>query len=849
VLLAAGVVLLAGSGSGIGAPVPGSDVLYSLDADFDQGTRVNTNHNAPNSNQLQLNEQTETFPFIWVALSARGTIAKIDTSTGDILGEYSTTSDGDGSHNTSRTTVGLDGSVWAGNRNQSSAIHVGLLEANQCVDRNANGTIETSSGYGDVLPWPGGSGGNSSPVSSAGDECILHYVDTAGGDARHVSVDPDGDIWIASTGTRIFHEIDPVTGAVIRTAGPFSCGGYGGLVDGAGVIWSATASGAGVLRYDPDAAASATNPRCVPIANYGMAVDANGYVWVSTLGNGTVSKVAPDGSTWQTFGQGSTYAQGLAVDFNGDVWISSSLISGTTVSHLKNDGTFVGNVTISPANGPTGIAVDAAGKIWSANINSSDATRIDPAGGALGADGVTKIGAVDLTVPLPGASPYNYSDMTGALLLGSTSPQGTWTVTQDAGAAGTAWGKVVWNTEAQGAAPAGTSIDVAARAADSEAGLGGQAFVPVANGGSPGLTGRFIEVRVTLKPNEEGVSPVLSDIRICSTAASCAGGGPTPVSTPPADIGVSKGDAPDPVSVGSNLTYTLVVTNHGPGSAPGAAMTDRLPVGVTFLSVATTRGSCAFASGEVRCSFGTLALRESATVTIVVRVDQAGTLVNSAIVGTTVADHNVANNQTATAVTTAVGVFTPPAAPEVPVATGCGLTTGTPSVFAGVRSVVVVRARFDDGSARAGVAVTLRGAGKAQTARTNAAGIARFAVVPRQAGRITVRGVGCGSVLSVAAVLSQSCVGLSVTPKSAAVGDRAALSVRVRIAGKPAVGVRVLARGAGLALSARTDSAGVAVLRGTASRPGVVTITVPGVLACSKRVGVSGAFQPPEVTG
>ena len=324
-------------------------------------------------------------------------------------------------------------------------------------------------------------------------------------------------------------------------------------------------------------------------------------------------------------------------------------------------------------------------------------------------------------------------------------------------------------------------------------------------------------------------------------------GPPTPP-TPPADIGVTKADSPDPVSVGSNLTYTLLVTNHGPGPAPNAALSDRLPAGVTFVSMSTTRGSCALTAGEVRCSFGTLALRESATVTIVVRVDQAGTIVNSAGVSTSVSDPNVANNQVATAVTTAQGPFTPPATPETPVATGCSLSTGTPSVFAGVRSVITVRARFDDGSARAGVAVTLRGAGAAQTVETNAQGIARFTVLPKQAGRLTVRGAGCGA-LSVAAAMSQSCAALSVTPKSATVGGATVLNVRIRIAGKPAVGVRVLARGAGLTASAVTNSAGLASLRGTATRPGVVTITVPGVLTCSKRVGVSGAFQPPEVTG
>ena len=160
---------------------------------------------------------------------------------------------------------------------------------------------------------------------------------------------------------------------------------------------------------------------------------------------------------------------------------------------------------------------------------------------------------------------------------------------------------------------------------------------------------------------------------------------PPPVDVP-ADIGVTKVDSPDPVSVGSNLTYTLVVSNKGPGVAHGAALSDSLPTGVTFVSVATTRGSCSFAAPRVSCSFGSLNVGATATVTIVVRVDQAGTIVNTAGVATTMPDPNVGDNQVAVTVTTAQGPFTPPATPEEPVATGCVLTTGTPSVFAGVRS-------------------------------------------------------------------------------------------------------------------------------------------------------------------
>jgi hypothetical protein len=125
------------------------------------------------------------------------------------------------------------------------------------------------------------------------------------------------------------------------------------------------------------------------------------------------------------------------------------------------------------------------------------------------------LGAVDLTVDLgQGAGPYNYSDMTGAVVVGSTSPQGFWAVVQDSQTSGFEWGRITWNNEPEGSEPPGTAIVVEARAADTEAGLGSQPFQLVSNGDFFSMFGRYIEVRVTLKAGPGGVSPVLSDIRI-----------------------------------------------------------------------------------------------------------------------------------------------------------------------------------------------------------------------------------------------------------------------------------------------------------------------------------------------
>ncbi len=137
-----------------------------------------------------------------------------------------------------------------------------------------------------------------------------------------------------------------------------------------------------------------------------------------------------------------------------------------------------------------------------------------------------------------------------------------------------------------------------------------------------------------------------------------------------ADLSLIKTDSPDPVTVGSNLTYTITVTNNGPSAANGVTVTDTLPANVTFVSVTPTQGSCSGTS-TVTCNLGPLANGANATVTIVVTPTIAGGLSNTAAVTAIETDPNTANN-TATAVTT-VNPETPVNAP--PLADSQSVTT------------------------------------------------------------------------------------------------------------------------------------------------------------------------------
>lgn len=503
--------------------------------DFAEGTLVSVNYDPPNSNQLQLDSAAEAFGFIWVAASARGTVVKIDTNTGDILGEYRTSPNQNG--NPSRTTVDNDGSVWVANRNDvyggmGSVVHIGLLENNQCQDRNGDGIIQTSTALGDIRDW------TSDAVADADDECIVHYTKVNSQGTRHVSVDENNDVWVSGTRNRAFDLVKggrydvPGSGTIIRPEVSVNYGGYGGLIDPNGVIWSARP----LLRWDtvntldgpngdPDPSGPDIGP---PVAgtkwsgqsllvtdSYGLCIDSQGNVWNSEISR-YINKYDSDGVHLGRYDHHSPVngAQGCVVDGNDDVWVAHSLLGtgATTVAHLKNDGTWVGNVNLPGGRGPTGVAVDRNGKIWVANIYTNNVMRIDPTLGLPGTDGVTPIGAVDLTVDLgAGAGPYNYSDMTGSTL---TSPPktGTWTVQYNG-----SWRALEWNA----LVPNDTSLTVRARS--SPDGIAWTPYEIATNGGDLNLApGDWLEIQVNFERDlADADSPVLYDLTVCTIDHRC----------------------------------------------------------------------------------------------------------------------------------------------------------------------------------------------------------------------------------------------------------------------------------------------------------------------------------------
>ena len=126
---------------------------------------------------------------------------------------------------------------------------------------------------------------------------------------------------------------------------------------------------------------------------------------------------------------------------------------------------------------------------------------------------------------------------------------------------------------------------------------------------------------------------------------------PPPPPPSPADVRISKSDAPDPVRTGRDLTYTIRVENLGPGPAINLVMSDPLPLGTIFVSASATRGTLTTpppgSSGTVTCRTDQLGSGESLTVTLVVNVTARGntTLLNAASVAAGSPDPNTVNNR------------------------------------------------------------------------------------------------------------------------------------------------------------------------------------------------------------
>lgn len=180
---------------------------------------------------------------------------------------------------------------------------------------------------------------------------------------------------------------------------------------------------------------------------------------------------------------------------------------------------------------------------------------------------------------------------------------------------------------------------------------------------------------------------------------------PNAAITFPADLGITKTNGQTTYTPGTNVVYTITVTNQGPFAAMGAKVTDALPSGISTATWSCTpsAGSSCTASGTGGID-DTITLPKDGTATytlmMAVPANFSGNLVNTATVAANgiSADASAINenpdpnptNDTATDTDTPATVTPPVKPPATPVPTVGAWALG---LLAGLLGVMGFRRR------------------------------------------------------------------------------------------------------------------------------------------------------------
>ncbi|MDI6723431.1 MAG: CARDB domain-containing protein [Methanobacterium sp.] len=598
---------------------------YTNDIDFDNGTMAGLEHNTTH-NQLQISNPPTTIPFIWVPNSNNGTVSKIDTRTGRELARYRVSPYSYSSP--SRTTVDLQGNCWVANRQTGTAVKIGLYENGGYIDRNRNGVIETSRDLNDdgvisgaeLLAW-------------GADECVIYdiilipgkegtyvpgqYTGSYANDSynpgpRGVAVDAQNNIWVGTYATMKFYYINGSNGQIIKTVdvSPVAHTSYGVIIDQNGIIWSSGHNGTNVLRLDPKT--NSFTKINVGHFVYGLGIDRNNHLFVSGWTDSKLTKIDTLTGTIEWTKSCPTQSRGITVTDDGDIWIANSLAG--TVTRYSNDGVL--KATINVGNTPTGLSMDADGKVWVVNYGDEYIKRINPA-----------TNTIELSKRIPGGLHYGYSDMTGAISRTITTKLGTWTITHDSGVNNLPWGVISWNSFI----PENTSLEVQVRSSNDK--ISWSNWEEAQNGMilSSTLPGRYLQVLVTFQIISGQTSPILYDLSVKANVA---------------DISIKIADSQDPVSAGEELTYTINVSNLGPSDARNAILSDTFPSQLQNIQYSLDNGSV-WGNWTGSLNLGTLSVNSSKSVLIKGKIPSPtldGSITNIVSVSSDTLDLNTANN-------------------------------------------------------------------------------------------------------------------------------------------------------------------------------------------------------------
>ena len=231
-----------------------------------------------------------------------------------------------------------------------------------------------------------------------------------------VAVDTAGNVYVADDGNNLIRKINSSglvstlassfsfpSGVAIDAAGNVYVSDQGSQsirkISPAGVVSTLAGSGAPGSANGTGAAASFNQP-------IGVAVDAAGNVYVGDEGNNLIREISPSAVVSTLAGGGAGFATngagtvasfahpfGVAVDAAGNVYVadfSSNMIrkinSSDIVSTLAGTGTAgsanttTATTTTASFNQPSGVAVDATGNVYVADVLNNMIRKISPAG-------------------------------------------------------------------------------------------------------------------------------------------------------------------------------------------------------------------------------------------------------------------------------------------------------------------------------------------------------------------------------------------------------------------------------------------------------------------------------------
>ena len=368
---------------------------------FDPGPGTGDGVTLDKNGFLVLSDKSKEFDLnhIWIANSKEQTVSKLDTKTGKEVGRYWVCAD------PSRTAVDLKGDVWVGCRGGAMVAKV-TTNVKNCVDKNGNGKIDTSSDLnGDGKISAG------EMTANGADECIKFVVKPPGAKyLRAMGVDKENYGWAGDWYAMKLWRMHPDTGKVVDTIN-IGCNPYGITIDQKGIIWVAGRGCGALLAVNPvtkKVTAYKANSKYSP---YGLNVDIYGKIWIGNCCSHHAGyRFDPLTGKFDSVGTLSR-PRGVATSIEGYVYIANDLdnsVAKIDAKTLKN----VGQVSLGTGRFPVGMAIDYDGNVWAVNQQTSTATKINP-----------KTMQIIGEYPV-GKNPYTYSDMTGYTLHHFTAPRG-----------------------------------------------------------------------------------------------------------------------------------------------------------------------------------------------------------------------------------------------------------------------------------------------------------------------------------------------------------------------------------------------------------------------------------------